>query len=291
MSYKIAIASGKGGTGKTTVSVNLFKTISESLNNNVQLIDCDVEEPNAHFFFTELTELEESTVYQIIPRIDPEKCRFCKKCVSYCEFNAISIIPSVKYAEIDPSLCHSCGACLVACSDSAITEHPHAIGKVTNYDTGFGQSFTSGKLKIGSQMQTMMIGKTKAFTNEANLVTLYDSPPGTSCPVVETVANVDYVVLVTEPTPFGFHDLKLMIELLQTIEKPFGIVINKADLGTNEVLNYIEENNFSLLGKIPFAKDYAGKYASGELLIDIPERIQREYTSIANQLIQNTMEG
>jgi MinD superfamily P-loop ATPase len=286
MPYKIAIASGKGGTGKTTVSVNLYKYLSDKLNNNVYLTDCDVEEPNSLLFFNHAVLKGETKATQLIPAIDGEKCTYCGKCADWCEFNAISIIKKAEFAEVNATLCHSCGACSAACNFDAITEHPDPIGKIAVYETGFGGGLTVGKLSIGSPMQTMMIRKTKESIPGNHKVLLFDSPPGTSCPVVETVSNVDYVVLVTEPTPFGFHDLKLMIGLVTEMELPFGIVINKAGLGNNEVYDYISANNFELLGEIHFSKEYASRYSTGNLLYNIPNEVDEVFSEVSEKLMQ-----
>ncbi|MCF8359137.1 MAG: ATP-binding protein [Prolixibacteraceae bacterium] len=286
MPYKIAIASGKGGTGKTTVSVNLYKYLSEKLSNNIYLTDCDVEEPNSLLFLNNAVKVSESTATQLIPEIDPEKCTYCGKCADWCEFNALSIIKKAKFAEVNATLCHSCGACSAACNFDAITEHPEPIGKIAEYETGFGGGLTVGRLNIGSPMQTMMIEKTKESIPGNHKVLLFDSPPGTSCPVVETVSDVNYVVLVTEPTPFGFHDLKLMIGLVTEMKLPFGIVINKAGLGNNEVYDYISANNFELLGEIPFSKEYASRYSTGNLLEDIPLVVDTVFRGISERLMQ-----
>lgn len=284
MSYKIAIASGKGGTGKTTVAVNLSYFFNQLLNKQVQLVDCDVEEPNDLLFFSEAKKTNEEIVYQQIPKINTKKCTFCKKCESYCEFNAISIIPSVKYAEISPTLCHSCGACSIACQFDAITEYEYEIGKITCYSVLNGRKLSEGRLKVGSPMQTLMIKRTKESINISSDIILFDSPPGTSCPVVESVADVDFVILVTEPTPFGLHDMKLMVELLHDIKKPFGIIINKSGLGNAETYNYIKYENFELLGEIPFMKSYASNYAKGKLFENIPNEIQETYVKIAQKI-------
>jgi MinD superfamily P-loop ATPase len=284
MSIKIAVASGKGGTGKTTVSVNLYYFMQEYWSKNIQLVDCDVEEPNDVIFFPEAVKHIEDEVAQLIPVIDTNKCTFCRKCVEYCEFNAIIVIPPAKFAEVNTSLCHSCGACNVACEDNAITEKPLLIGKVTRYFTGMGNGLFEGRLRIGSAMQTMVIRKLKKEPDNNNDIVIYDSPPGTSCPVVITVADADYIILVTEPTPFGLHDLKLTVDMLKAIKKPYGVIVNKAGLGDEEIYQYLEKENIELLGEIPYHKGYAAKYSTGELLNDIPERFKNYYIEIIHKL-------
>jgi MinD superfamily P-loop ATPase len=284
MSFKIAIASGKGGTGKTTVSVNLQYAIAKQLTQNVLLADCDVEEPNGRIFFTGAKVMSHQDVNQMVPEIDNDKCTFCRKCVDYCEFNAIVVLPPAGFAEVNPTSCHSCGACSVACQDDAIVERPMPIGEITCLDTGVGAGLAEGNLKVGSAMQTLMIKELKRSVPDNYDVVLYDAPPGTSCPVVETVADADYVVLVTEPTPFGLNDLVLMVELLVELEKPFGVVINKAGLGNRDVYDFLNEQNIEILAEIPFNKEVAGKYASGELLQDITSETSGSYSKIVKSI-------
>ncbi|MBN2521762.1 MAG: ATP-binding protein [Bacteroidales bacterium] len=284
MSYKIAIASGKGGTGKTTVSVNLFHILSTEEKKTVHLVDCDVEEPNDLIFFTNAGKVKVNEIFQMIPEIHKGKCTFCRKCVEYCEFNAIVVIPAAKFAEVNASLCHSCGACLIACQENAIREIPKPIGKVSVYDVKAGNKLIEGKLKIGSAMQTMLIRELKKRVPGEQDIILYDAPPGTSCPVVETVCDADYVILVSEPTPFGLHDLKIMTELLKEMHKPYGLIINKAGLGNEEIYRFIELENIELLGEIPFKRDYAACYARGNLFNNIPKEIRNSYIQIIEKL-------
>ncbi|MGE0019458.1 MAG: 4Fe-4S binding protein [Draconibacterium sp.] len=285
---KIAIASGKGGTGKTTVSANLYYFINKLITPDIQLIDCDVEEPNDALFFPEAKIISEKQVFQLIPEIDTEKCTFCRKCADWCEFNAISIVRNLQFAKVNPDLCHSCGACLVACEFGAITEHQQPLGVISHFDTEIGKGMIEGRLKIGSAMQTMLIKEVKKSTRGSAKITIYDAPPGTSCPVVETVADADYIILVTEPTPFGLHDLKITIELLKDLQKPFGVIVNKAGLGNNEVYRFLAEYQIDLLGAIPFSKEYAAIYASGNLLNDISTEIESKYAGIIENLTIKT---
>ena len=284
-SLKLAIASGKGGTGKTTVAVNLFHFLLKNDSLKTQLIDCDVEEPNDLLFIHDFELDSEDIATQLIPVIDNDKCTYCRKCVSYCEFNAIVVIPPVNFAEVNPSLCHSCGACLVACEDGAISEHPTEIGRIRSYKNGQGGILTEGRLKIGSAMQTMLIKDTKQHAQEDMDVIIFDAPPGTSCPVVETVADADYVILVTEPTPFGLYDLKLTIEMLREIQKPFGVIINKAGMGDQKVHAFLSEQKIEVLGEIPYSKTYASNYASGDILNKISFDTEIQYKAIINKLM------
>lgn len=172
----------------------------------------------------------------------------------------------------------------MACKFGAITEQTEQIGNIKHYNLGIGEGLAEGILKIGSPMQTILIKELKKETLSSADVVIYDAPPGTSCPVVETVADADYTILVTEPTPFGLNDLKLAVQLLQEIEKPFGVIINKVGLGNSDVHNYLKENQIQLLGEIPFKKEYAGQYAAGELMKNIPPEIEICYLQIINQL-------
>ncbi len=289
MPFKIAIASGKGGTGKTSVSVNLFHYLNKNLCDNIRLVDCDVEEPNDVLFFTQADKIKEKEIFQLIPEINNKACTYCRKCVEYCEFNAIVVIPSVKFAEVNASLCHSCGACLAACEDHAIKERPESIGNVSFYNTNIGKGLTEGKLKIGSSMQTMLIRELKKSIPGDEEVILYDAPPGTSCPVVETINDTDYVILVTEPTPFGFHDLRIMVELMHEIQKPFGVIINKARLGNSEVYDYLGEKDIEIIGEIPYMQEYASCYAEGNLFNNIPGEISASYIKISKKLEKRIM--
>lgn len=282
---KLAIASGKGGTGKTTVAVNLFHFFSRTFGFKTQLVDCDVEEPNDLLFFPDSHTDDEETATQLIPAIDNNKCTFCRKCVSFCEFNAIVVIPPVNFAEVNSSLCHSCGACSVACDFEAISEKPETIGTIRNYRIGPNEILSEGRLKIGSAMQTMLIKKVKQKVREDMDVVIFDAPPGTSCPVVETVSEADYVILVTEPTPFGLYDLRLTVDLLREIRKPFGAIINKAGMGNHKVHEFLSDQKIDVLSEIPYNREYASKYASGELLGSHSIEIEVKYKAIIRKLM------
>jgi len=281
---KIAIASGKGGTGKTTVAVNLFRYLNTEAGKNSLLVDCDVEEPNDALFFRESRQISEHTFYQEIPSIDTSRCTYCRKCVEFCEFNAVIVIPPANFAEINPSLCHSCGACMVACEKEAIWVRNEPIGTRRFYENEDGKGILEGRLKIGSAMQTMVIRKLKASIPEARKWIILDAPPGTSCPVVETLSDADYAILVSEPTPFGLHDLQMMVELVRKLDIPAGIIINKAQLGNREIFSYLEEEELELLGEIPFSREYAARYASGNLFREVPREIRESYQHILGKL-------
>jgi len=289
MPFKIAVASGKGGTGKTTIAINLFHNISKEVTPKIQLIDCDVEEPNDILFFPDAKIRSAQPATQSIPTIDNNKCTYCRKCVEWCEFNAIVVIPPVSFAEINSSLCHSCGACTVACEYGAISENPKEIGTIKHFSIGQHGIISEGRLKIGSAMQTLLIKQVKQQALDDVDVIIFDAPPGTSCPVVETVADADYIILVTEPTPFGLYDLKLTVELVRDIGKPFGVIINKAGLGDYKVHDYLSEEHIEILGEIPYSREYAAQYAKGDIFKKIPGEIKAQYKSIIQKLlVRNT---
>jgi MinD superfamily P-loop ATPase len=282
---QIAVASGKGGTGKTTVAVNLCYFFAKYGSQNVHLVDCDVEEPNDVLFFNKPREISKKPVYQYIPEIETTACTFCKKCQDWCEFNAITIVKNRLFARINESLCHSCGACLEACKSGAITEKPLMLGIITQFETGIGTALTEGRLKVGSAMQTMLIKQLKNELAKNGETAILDTPPGTSCPVVETVSGTDYIILVTEPTPFGLHDLKITVELLKEMQKPFGVLVNKAGLGNDEVYRFLNDNSIELLGEIPFSKEYAAVYSSGKILENVPAELEETYKNLVERLV------
>lgn len=283
---KIAVASGKGGTGKTTVSVNLYHFIAHYRTPDVHLVDCDVEEPNDAIFFNQPAPGIREEVYQMVPEINTEACTFCRKCSDWCEFNAISIIPKLKFADVNTSLCHSCGACMIACEFGAITEINKPLGTISRFPASPGKGLIEGRLEVGSAMQTLLIKKLKKYAVKEEGIFILDAPPGTSCPVVETVADADFIVLVTEPTPFGLHDLKITVELINELNIPFGVVVNKAGLGSAEVYTFLKDNTIPLLGEIPFMREYAESYSSGDLLSHIPEKAAVVYRNIIEKLKQ-----
>lgn len=286
MSVRIAVASGKGGTGKTTVATTLHHALNMEHDEDAILVDCDVEEPNDVLFFKHAKPDAQTTVYQEIPTIDTPKCTLCRKCVEYCEFNAIVIIPPVEFAEVNPSLCHSCGACLVACPSDALLVQNKPIGTLTRYLNNIGWRILEGRLEIGSSMQTVMIRSLKKSIGMDEKIVILDAPPGTSCPVVETISDTSFILLVTEPTPFGLHDLKLMVSLVRELRKPFGVVINKANLGNREIYQYLKEENIELITEIPFNRSYAEQYAKADLFHLTPPEILQALRRIIENLSQ-----
>lgn len=261
---RIVIASGKGGTGKTTVSIGLHQTALNQTKNEVVLYDFDVEEPNDRLFYSDL-ELKKSISITIpIPSINKEKCTFCRKCKENCAFNAITLIPKADIAEVSADLCHSCGACILVCKDDAITEINRPIGEINEFGINGNITLKEGRLEIGPPHQTALIRQMKKNYIDNSRIAILDAPPGTSCPVVNTVEGADYIVAVAEPSPFGLNDLKLLIEVLKDINTPFGVVINKADNDTKKMEEYLKSENIELLTKIPYNKEVAQGYSRAE---------------------------
>ena len=284
---KIAIASGKGGTGKTTLSVNLAAMMSHTHPEaETVLTDLDVEEPNSGLFLEGET-LEEQHSYRQVPEWIPEKCTFCNVCRDVCKFNAIAVLPN--QVLVFNELCHSCYACVGLCPEDALKMKDHHMGELKHIRTG-GLSFVEGELKIGEQMAVPMIERTLDYTQEHfndTALKIYDAPPGTSCPVIESVKDADYVVLVTEPTPFGLHDLKLSVETMRKVGKQFGVVINRDGIGNDDTENYCREEDIDIIGRIPNMREIAGKYSRGETIWEIPE-VKEQMTGILENISRIT---
>jgi len=258
----VAVASGKGGTGKTTVAVNLALSIE-----NVQFLDCDVEEPNAHLLLHPKVSRREP-VYIPVPVVNEQLCDYCGKCSEFCEYNAIFV--SSNKILIFPELCHSCGGCAIVCPKKAISEEQHKIGTL-NFGSSGDVELVYGELEVGEPLAVPVIKAVKKQMKLDGNVVL-DSPPGTSCPVIETVKGSDYCVLVTEPTPFGLHDLKITVEVLEDMGIPFGVVVNRAGIGDKKVYEYCREKDIPVLLEIPYQRDIAEFYSRGvPFSLEIPE--------------------
>ena len=259
----IAIASGKGGTGKTTVSVNLAKIFGDG----VHLLDCDVEEPNANLFLRGSL-LKEETVSILIPKVNPVRCDACGDCSDFCEFNAI--VMAGKKVLVFPELCHSCGGCALVCTKRAIREVESRIGTIETLQAG-DITLVQGRLDIGVSSAPPLVEKVKNRI-QSDRHAILDAPPGTSCPVVATLRGTDYVLLVTEPTPFGLHDLKLAVAMVRQIDIPFGVIINRNGIGDDRVHQYCLRESIPLLLEIPDDRRIAEAYSRGEILVDaLPE--------------------
>ena len=260
---RIAIASGKGGTGKTTVAVN-WAAVTEG---PVTYVDCDVEEPNGHIFLKPTIETTKAVGIPV-PVVDKEKCTGCGRCAEVCRYNAIACVKGkvLVFAE----LCHGCGGCTLACPAHAISDADHMIGVVEKGHAN-GVSFIQGRLNVGVAMSPPLIRAAKGASPSDGTVIL-DAPPGTSCPVIATVRDSNFVVLVTEPTPFGLHDLKLAVETIRQINIPFGVVINRCDIGDDRVTEYCRGEHVPILLEIPDDRRIAEAYSRGETAIEsVPE--------------------
>jgi MinD superfamily P-loop ATPase len=259
----LSVASGKGGTGKTTVATNLAVAIGTG----VQLLDCDVEAPNAHLFLNPKIKKQE-TVYAEVPQIDENRCSLCRKCVDICRFKAIAVIGETVLTF--PELCHSCGGCKAVCPEAAITETGRELGVIETGSAG-GIDFVHGRLRIAEAMAPPLIRKVRSHVR-SDKINIIDAPPGTSCPVVTAMKQTDFVLMVTEPTPFGLHDLILAVEAVKLLKIPCGLVINRSDMGDDGVKAYAKEQNLPIFLEIPFDRRIAEAYSNGRLVVEaMPE--------------------
>jgi MinD superfamily P-loop ATPase len=271
----ISVASGKGGTGKTTVATNLVVSIGEG----AQLLDCDVEEPNAHLFIhPDIDSVE--TMYAPVPEIDMDKCTFCRKCAEICRFNAIAVAGETVLTF--PELCHSCGGCMAVCPEKAITETGRELGVIEKGRKN-GIGFVHGRLRVGEAMSPPLIKQVRACAEPDKFVVI-DAPPGTSCPVIAAMKNTDFVLMVTEPTPFGLHDLKLAVEAVRVLKIPAGLVINRSDIGDDGVKDYARAENLPILMEIPFDRRIAEAYSQGKLAVEVLPEWRDRFIKLYHQI-------
>jgi len=259
----VSIASGKGGTGKTTVAISLLQVAT----GEAVYADCDVEEPNGRLFLRpEIAGEYDCTVP--LPVVDYTKCTFCGRCREACRFNAIAVLP--KSVMIFQELCHGCGACVMACPERAISERERPIGVVAHGTAG-NAGFVEGCLNVGEAMSPPVIRQVRKHVGREGLV-LIDAPPGTSCPVIAAVNNTDFCLLVTESTPFGLHDLKLAVAMVRALGLPHAVAINRAGLGDRRVHDYCAAEGLEILAEIPNDRRIAEAYAHGRTAVEeLPE--------------------
>ncbi|MDY7010121.1 MAG: ATP-binding protein [Planctomycetota bacterium] len=277
---KIAIASGKGGTGKTTVATNLAYVASRN-GQSVAYLDCDVEEPNGHIFLKPQI-AESKPIGNLIPEVNEDMCIQCGKCGEICRYSAIVCVGDKVL--VYPELCHACGGCALVCPVDAITETPRELGKLETGQAG-PIRFVQGLLNIGEAMSPPLIKEVKAAAPEVDLV-IADAPPGTSCPVIESVKDSDFVLLVTEPTPFGLNDLKLAVEMVRVLKIPFGVVVNRANVGDRQTQSYCNTNRIEILAEIPDDRKIAEAYSRGEMICEV----MSDYASLLAGLLKRIIE-
>ena len=284
---RIVVASGKGGTGKTTVATSLALTAGDS----VRFLDCDVEAPNAALFLNPVLDNRKEVGIQL-PVVDEALCTHCGKCAEVCEFHAIAVIG--KKILVFPELCHGCGSCTLVCPEKAISERLDVMGVLESGLTATGVDFAQGVMNVGEPMAVPIIRELKKWNflrhcerSEAISapieIEIRDAPPGASCPVVETMRGADFILLVTEPTPFGLHDLKQVVGIARELGIPAGVVINRDGIGDNAVEAYCAEAGLPILLRIPMERRFAEAIASGKTLVDAAP----EYRPVFQSLLQD----
>jgi MinD superfamily P-loop ATPase len=260
---RVAIASGKGGTGKTTLATSLAY-VATARGNRVAYLDCDVEEPNGHLFLKPRIR-EQRPIEKLVPAVDVDRCTHCGRCAASCRFGAIVCVG--QQTLIFSELCHSCGGCVMACPEEAIAEMGQPIGQLRIGGRG-SLEFVDGVLNVGEAMSPPAIRAVKDAAPDSPL-TILDCPPGTSCPVIESVRGCDLLVLVTEPTPFGMHDLQLAVELARALRLNFGVVINRADAGDRAVWDYCRRQRIPILAEIADDRAVAEAYSQGQVAAEL----------------------
>jgi len=278
---RIVVASGKGGTGKTTIATSLALIAGES----VRFVDCDVEAPNAALFLNPSLD-KRKEVGILLPLVDEALCTYCGICSEVCEFHAITVIG--KKTLVFPELCHGCGSCTLVCPEKAISERLDVMGVLESGVTATGMDFARGVMHVGEPMAVPIIRELKKWTLPSPpAIEVRDAPPGASCPVVEVIRGADFVLLVTEPTPFGLHDLKQVVGITRELGISAAVVINRDGIGDNAVDAYCAEAGLSILLRIPMERRFAEAIASGKTLVDAAP----EYRSVFRTLLEDITTG
>lgn len=280
----VTIASGKGGTGKTTVTVNLAASVPGA---GVQVFDCDVEEPNSHIFLKP-ENCSKEPISTMVPEVDMEKCTLCKECEKICQFSAITTI--ARKVMTFPEMCHSCRGCEMVCPDNAITASSRVLGDLVKGTTPAGIPLTWGELRVGEAMSPPLIEQVKARI-APHALSLVDAPPGTSCPAVSALRHSDYALLVAEPTPFGLNDLALTVEALKKLGVPMGIVINRDDGKTRVIDDYAAKEGIDILARLPFTREAAAVCSKGLLLVEEVPEMQRLFKELYSTLMEKADKG
>jgi MinD superfamily P-loop ATPase len=290
---RIAVASGKGGTGKTTVATSLALSITAEYwpateaaqaRENPLFLDCDVEAPNAHLFLKPVFQRKEE-VGILIPQVDEARCTFCGRCAEVCQFHAIAVIGQKTL--VFPELCHGCGSCTINCPEQAISESLDVIGVMEAGPTPAGIHFAHGVMNIGEPMAVPIISQLKKWVPAAaGQTVILDASPGTSCPVVEAIYGADFLLLVTEPTPFGLHDLKLAVQLAEELNVPAGVIVNRDGVGDSQVDTFCQEKGLPILMRIPLDRRIAEGIAEGQPLVDIRPEYREKFRQLHQQILQ-----
>jgi MinD superfamily P-loop ATPase len=275
---KIAIASGKGGTGKTTIATNLACSIART-GRTAQYLDCDVEEPNGHIFLKpDIEEIQNVTIG--VPEVDTELCDGCGKCGELCQYSAIICLKGTVMTF--EQLCHSCGGCMAVCPQSAIKEKQRKIG-IAEFGRANEVLYGAGKLDIGAIQSPALIKHVKERASDSDAV-IIDAPPGTSCPVIEAVKGADFVLLVTEPTPFGLNDLQLAVEMVRELKLPFAVAINRCDIGDDRVVRYCQQEDIEILLEILNDRLIAEAYSQGIKIIDALPGYEKKFVLLYQKI-------
>ena len=277
----ITVASGKGGTGKTTIATSLAQSLSDQ---RVLFLDCDVEAPNAHLFlYPVLDDVKETSL--LIPNVDLTRCSGHQRCAQVCQYHAIVYVGGEPL--VFPELCHGCGSCTLNCPEGAIGEHPHRLGTLEKGYAGQDLLFARGLLQVGEPMAVPVIRQLKQWlSGEPADVVIRDAPPGTSCPVVESMRGSDYVLLVSEPTPFGLHDLELAHQMVAELQIPAGVIINRDGIGDQQVEAFCNQNSIPILMRIPMRREIAVALAAGQSLVAAFPHYRERFRELFHQILE-----